>query len=270
MFKKNLISEEQKKEFAGIYILDYMVNFNKTFPVFLDGNDVDLEPVLEWLMMNEYVIIENKEKYVVAEKGKNVLEKFMKRYLEFLKIFDVYCAVDLQEGSFAFESYFDFETEDEWKEFLADERWEDLRVAVADYKGINAIEIVFMSFINEGRFGRGANGWQFDLLLGSVWDEILLIVDSALKWQDLGYNDEEGEVSPQEVIEDIIVQGAELMVDLLKKDDQVQKQQSLNQPMEEDEDYSETIIIEEQPVVYYESYYDPLFVGPVWRTPLFY
>ena len=37
-------SNEQKKQFAGVYLLNVMVNTPLTFPVLLEGNDQDLEP----------------------------------------------------------------------------------------------------------------------------------------------------------------------------------------------------------------------------------
>ena len=99
--------------------------------------------------------------------------------------------------------------------YYLEHSWEDLRVAVADYKGMDAIEIVYMSFINEHRFGRDESGWQFDLLLGSVWDEILYICENSIQWNELGYEDEHGAVPAEAVIEDIITQGTEIMLDLL-------------------------------------------------------
>ncbi len=68
--------------------------------------------------------------------------------------------------------------------------------------------MIFMSFINEKRFGRDDGGkWQFDLLLGSVWDEILDICNQAINWPELGYEDDQGKVPAADVIEDIIAQG---------------------------------------------------------------
>ena len=93
----------------------------------------------------------------------------------------------MEAGDFAFASYFDFDDDIRWREYLDDDRWDDLRVAVADYKKLNPVEIVFMSFISENRFGRNEVGWQFELLLGAVWDEILDICNSAIQWDQLGY-----------------------------------------------------------------------------------
>ncbi|KAA3615685.1 MAG: hypothetical protein D8M58_15945 [Calditrichaeota bacterium] len=215
MSKKYTISDEQKKEFAGIYLLEYMINTPYSPPIFLQGNDQDLETVLEWLMANGLIEIKSDENYIPTQKGRDHLKKFMARYSEYLTMFDIFCAVDLEKGEFAFESWEDYETDEEFHKFLEDERWDDLRVAVAEYKGMNAVEIVFMNFINEHRFGRDASGWQFDLLLGSVWDEILVICEESIQWQELGFEDEQGTVPAESVVEDIITQGTEIMLDLL-------------------------------------------------------
>ncbi|MCP4579785.1 MAG: response regulator [Deltaproteobacteria bacterium] len=58
---------------------------------------------------------------------------------------------------------------------------------MAEFKKLDPVEIVFMSFLNEDRFGRDETGWQFDLLLGNIWDEILHICNTAIRLEDLGY-----------------------------------------------------------------------------------
>ena len=192
MSRPYTITEARKREYAGIYLLEYMVNRPATFPLLLGEGDAFLETILEWLLIKGYIEIQDNEKYVPAEKGRETLKNFLARYSEYLTVFDVFCAVDLEAGEFAFASYFDYETSEAFNDFLDDQRWEDLRIAVAEYKKLYPVEIVFMSFIAEKRFGRDETGWQFDLLLGSVWDEILEICNSSLAWEELGYEDEEG------------------------------------------------------------------------------
>lgn len=215
MAKKYSISEEQKKEFAGIYLLEYMINTPYSPPIFLQGNDQDLEAVLEWLMAKDLISIKDDEKYIPTERGREELKMFMARYSEYLTMFDIFCAVDLEAGEFAFDRWDEFDTDSDFQKFISEDRWDDLRVAVANYKGMNAIEIVFMNFINEHRFGRNDSGWQFDLLLGSVWDEILDLCENSIQWEELGYEDDKGSVPAESVIEEIITQGTEIMLDLL-------------------------------------------------------
>ncbi len=261
------ISEEQKKRFAGIYLLEYMINTPHAVPIFLDGNDKDLEPVLEWLMMQGYIQIKDNERYVPHPEGRKELEKFMARYSEYLTMFDIFSAVDLQEGEFAFSRYFDFDTDAEFHDFLADERWDDLRVAVADYKEMDPVEIVFMSFISEKRFGRNESGWQFDLLLGSVWDDIFSICNSAIQWQQLGFEDEEGQVAAEEVISDIIEQGTEIMLDLLAEEEKkdFQSFNDVDRSEVDDDFFVDRVDLPEFDRDYYGRYRDPNYKSSWWN-----
>ncbi|MBG7607966.1 MAG: hypothetical protein IZT59_08080 [Verrucomicrobia bacterium] len=208
------ISDEQKLRFAGLYLLEYMINRPQVFAVWLEKNDSDLEPILEYLMVQSWVEIREKKEYIPTQAGRGVIEKFMQRFAKFVYFFDIFSAVDLGSGEFAFAKYFDFTEEPDWKQFLADERWEDLRIAVAEYLDIDAVEIVFMSFIREDRFGKNAEGWQFDLLLGTVWDEILEICNEAIDISELGYQEAGETVSGDAVMGDILAQGATLLSEL--------------------------------------------------------
>ena len=267
------VGEEQRKQFAGAYVLEKMINKGLAISIFLEENDQDLEPVMEFAMAKGYIEIENNEKYIATEKGREVLTRFMRRYHDYLRHYDIYCAIDLSEGTFAFADYFNFDHlessgEGGWRKHLSLDRWEDLRVAVAEFKKLDPIEIVFMSFLNEGRFGETGEGWQFDLLLGSVWDEIVKICNSALGVSDLGYEDDEGVVAGEAVLQDVITQGAELQLELRKKEEELYDS---GDDEEEDEEEFETVIIEEEETYeVYESYYDPYYVSPWWGVPVFY
>jgi hypothetical protein len=57
--KKYTVSDEQKSVFAGVYLLEYMINRPQTFNVYLDRDDQDLEPVLEWLASKSYINIQS-------------------------------------------------------------------------------------------------------------------------------------------------------------------------------------------------------------------
>ncbi len=260
--KKYQLSTQQKKDFAGIYLLEYMINTPYTPPIFLEGNDQDLEEVLAELMAGGWIEIHNNEKYVPTEKGRKRLKKFMARYSEYLTIFDIYCAVDLEKGEFAFSRWAEFDSDEAFRAYLQEERWDDLRVAVAEYKEMDPVEIVFMSFINEGRFGRSESGWQFDLLLGSVWDDILEICDTAIHWQELGYEDDQGVVPAEDVIEDIIIRGTEIMLELLGED------YNPAPPRHEGDGDAEYVVDEVEMPGYgkkhYKKYLDPAYKSKNW------
>src|SRR6202012_3566476 len=96
----------------------------------------------------------------------------MKRYTEYLKVYDVFSFVDLEKGEFAFARYYDFDSDEAWLSFTDNERFDDLRIAVAIFKKLDPAEIVFMSFINENRFDTTAAGRQIDLVSDNSWKEI--------------------------------------------------------------------------------------------------
>jgi hypothetical protein len=211
------VSDEQKLRFAGIFLLEYMINHPRIFQLWLEDQDSDLEPILEWLLSKEWIEIREAKEYVPTHEGRDVLKRFMERYARFVYFFDVFSAVDLGAGEFAFARYFEILEPDEWTAYLHEERFTDVRIAIAEYLGIDAVEIVFMSFIREDRFGRDASGWQFDLLLGSVWDQILDICNSATDLHELGYQDGERWIDGEVVAEDILQQGGTLLGKLLAR-----------------------------------------------------
>jgi hypothetical protein len=175
----------------------------------------------------------------------------MKRYTEYLKVFDIYSFVDLEKGEFAFSKFFDFNTDDDWNKFKMDQRFDDVRITVALFKKLNPHEIVFMSFINENRFDTSSTGWQVELLSDNIWTEIDKIVESAITPQQLGSED---------VILDIIDQGTSIMIDLLKKE---AESKPVSVASNDGDDYYE------EEYVTYETYYDPYYVPSFWLLPLF-
>ena len=264
------ISEEQRRQFASLYLLDYMIKEKRHFDVYLDRADADLEPVLEHMLVKECVAIED-GRYVPTERGRRALSQFMARYSEFLQMFDIFCAVDLAGGEFAFARYFELDDE-EWRAYIAEDRFDDLRIAVAEFKKLDPVEIVFMSFLSEGRFGRDGSGWQFDLLLGTVWDEVREIVERALHVSDLGYADGQGRVAGEEVIADVIGQGTALLVELLEEEERRDAQPTGRRrddaarsrgDIDDDEDGYEVEVVH-HPSAYYRPYLDPGYVSPLW------
>lgn len=249
------ISVNDKKTFQSILVLDYIHRNNvKTV---LNGDDRLLEPFFIELMSKGLVNINGMD-YEVTTSGKTVFDNFMKRYQEYLKFYDVFSFVDLEKGEFAFSKYFDFETDATWDAFKTNPRFEDLRLAVAMFKKLNPAEIVFMSFINEGRFDTNKTAWQMDLLSDMIWKEIEEICATALKPEQLG----------DDAMEDMITQGSEIVVDLLKKEEQRAEQQA--QYNEGDVEVVEETVVETTyyDSYYYESYYDPFFVSNFWLVPL--
>src|ERR1700743_3935745 len=228
------LTDDNKKSFKAIILLNEMINGTHHFQTVANGDDSVLEPLFIELMSKGYVQTSGIN-YQVTAKGQDVFNTFMKRYTEYLKVYDIFSYVDLEKGEFAFASYFDFDTDDEWANFTNDERFDDLRIAVALFKKIDPAEIVFMSFINENRFDTTAAGWQMDLVSDNLWKEIEDICDTAIKPDEVG----------EDAMVDMISQGSELMIKLLEEE--VKQEQNNNTSNNNGE-----TIVEEETVEYYQ------------------
>ncbi len=227
----------------------------KTHSILLEGDESFLERAFERLLSSEQIKIEGAN-YVLAEKGKHMLQLFRERYTDFLRNFDVYSAVDLKTGEFAFEKYWKIEDEKEWQAYVNLECFEDMRVAVAEYKSIDPVEIVFMSLLNEGRFDEkvesGDSGWAFDLISGAFWRDLYEVVETAIAEDDLGYKSEEGKsIQGRSVLEDIIIQGAGLNRELWDVEEAA---------LLEEDDFATKIDTN------FDEYKDPKYKHPRWKN----
>jgi hypothetical protein len=234
MSSKYTLSEAQKMEFAASVLLKKLQVEKWKAPVLLEGADKDLESQLEWMLTKDYLEIQCSGEseishYTPAKAGRDLLKKYADRLQEFISVFDVYCAVDLEEGVFAFQKYFEMDDSD-WREYLDLDRWDDLRIAVAEYKDIDTLGIVFFSFVQEQRFDTHHDGWQFDLMLGSVWDEVLEVCNTALCVDDLAYETDEGLITGEDVIRDVIRQGVELNIELKNIEDELLREGKIRHP----------------------------------------
>lgn len=254
---KYQILEKDKTKFISLVLLNEIIQYQKYFPVQLTGEDVFLDHYL-MLLADKGLLRVERSKYVPTEKGREEIVNFYAKYYEYLKMFDIFCAVDLEKGEFAFSRIQEDLTDDQWFAILDDERYTDVRVAVADFKGINPTEIVFMSFLNEGRFDCTIDGWQNSLTSDSVWREIEEICNSAVTREYL----ENGGV-----LEDVITQGTAIAMKLIKD-----AEDSLNDEEETEEVIEETTVEEYVDVVdmpvygysYWDPYYDPYYISPIW------
>ncbi|MEO6524652.1 MAG: hypothetical protein ABIN91_23410 [Mucilaginibacter sp.] len=246
------LTEDNKKTYKAIILLNELINGSHKFQTVANGDDKILEPLFVELMAKGYVTTSGIN-YVATAKGEDVFAQFMQRYTEYLKVYDVFSFVDLEKGEFAFARYFDFSDDAQWDAFKNDQRFDDLRIAVALFKKIDPAEIVFMSFINENRFDTASAGWQMDLASDNTWAEIGAIVDTAIKPEEVG----------ADAMEDMIRQGSDLMMDLLKEEEN-QRQEDIRNG---NNDGGDTVVYET--VEYYEPYYDPWYVSPIWYVPLF-
>ena len=255
MPKPYTLTSQQRETYSIMALLDYLEN-QSTIPVLLEGDDALLESLLGVAFKKGLVSVPGNA-YHISPLGRETLRKFMKRFSDFLARLDVFHSVDLTKGEFALAKCWDLEP-DAYITYLKDDRWEDLRVAVAEYLKLDPLEIIFMSFLNEGRIDTTAPGWQFELALGSMWDEIVKIASSNLQAQDLGYAD----ISWEVVIKDVIQQGNVVMKSLLLQEQELRAQGALD-PVEEPED-DVIVVTTVTSVTYYD---DPWFYDPYWYDP---
>jgi len=246
------LTTDNKKTFTAIILLNEMINGDHKFQTIANGDDSVLESLFIDLMSKGYVQVSGSN-YEVTAKGQEVYDTFMKRYTEYLKVYDIFSYVDLEKGEFAFARFFDFETDEAWASFANDERFDDLRIAVALFKKLDPAEIVFMSFINENRFDTTATGWQMDLVSDNSWTEIEEICKTAIKPEEVG----------EDAMVDMIGQGSDLMMKLLEQEKEQQQNDNNNN------NGGGNTMVEEETVEYYQPYYDPYYVSPIWLMPLF-
>ncbi len=288
---RHQLKPDQKETLCAIFILNQMINMGRAYARTLDGNSQNLESLFQWMRSKGLVEasdVQVKKKtilkqavteyrHVPTQAGRQLLTTFLECYQEYMKLYDLYCAIDLNTGDFAFSRYFEL-SPDEFKVYLEDERWEDLRVAIAEFKKLDPIEIVFMSYLNESKIDTDQDGWEAQLVSDETWDKILNICNTNLSYVELGYKDRETNqnISADKVTKDIIHQGTELMFALHKQEEEQAPPQDgaeADEPATEEvieETVVEEIRVSPYPITYYNPYWDPYYISPIWAQPLYY
>ncbi|MFV2013834.1 MAG: hypothetical protein ACC656_00255 [Candidatus Heimdallarchaeota archaeon] len=263
------ITESDKQYYTAILLLDNMINRQFYYSVLGDFKYLD-DAFAKLLAADRIKLVDNE--YVPNVKGREFLQQFMAKYYDYMKMYDVFCGVDTETGEFAFSQYYEINIGDEpgveaetWTDYLHDERFLDLRVAVAEFKKLNPVELVFMSFINEDSFDVEKDGWEFDVYSGLYWDKIVDIANGSLTLklvQEAGHD-----------MEMIIKAGTDVIIALNKIEKEIAQEivAAKEEFDDEDEEYvAETVeyveIIEEPYYddYYFDAYYDPFYVSPVW------
>lgn len=257
-----LISKTKRDKYISLVLLNEIIQFQHYFPTSLSGNDSYLGPYLHLMHTKGLLEVED-DRYIPTVLGREELENLYVKYLEYLKIYDIFCAVDLEAGEFAFSSINEDFSDDEWNSFLSDERFSDVRVAVADFKGLDPTEIVFMSFINEGRFEVSENNWQSKLVNDSTWIEIEEICNTAVSRK---YLEADG------VLEDVIKKGSQIALELIRQEEEETNEETVEvteiiteEIIEETtDDYVDVVEMPYYGYSYWDPYYDPYYVSPIW------
>lgn len=197
------MGELLKRQHAGLILLDRLVTQENAFHAALLESEDDhlLDDTFKYLMSEEIVEIADNDYYQATERGRKAYQNLLHQQQSYLAHFDIFARVDMAEGQFA----------DQESDYLDDPRWTDMRVAVAEYKGIDPHRMVFLAMLAEERFFDNPD-WKFDLALGSsFFTELEEIVASQTTIGELGYLAEDGgRVSGENVIEDVILQGSKL------------------------------------------------------------
>jgi len=165
-----------------------------------ETDDEGLESLLNFMESRGTLTVEEDNYYKATDKGHEVYQDLVKQLEAYVMHFEVYAYVDLEQGIFG-----DPETD-----LLEGDKWSDLRVAVAEHKGIDPYRVVFLAMLSDETFYENSD-WKFDLSMGTLFQEMKQIVQEQLHVEDLGYSDSVGKVSGEEVIRDIIEQGSELV-----------------------------------------------------------
>jgi hypothetical protein len=165
---KYKITKEKSDIYRGIIILNEMINNHRLFPV-VGKNDVEtLKPLLITMCSKGLVKLEDNE-FKPTEKGRENLVTFYNKFYEFVKIFQIFSAVDLEHGTFAYEKYWQMD-ENVFLNYINEPQFEDCRVAVAEFKKIDPVEMVFMSFLSENKIDVTAPDWAFNLISDLIYD----------------------------------------------------------------------------------------------------
>ena len=173
---------------------------SRRFHLSLASKDEDqLEPTLKEMEKQGWIEVGEDDYYITNDKGLEIYQKLTEQQESYVSHFDIYAYVDLQEGVFA----------DPQSDLLEGDRWSDLRVAVAEYKGIDPYRVVFLSMLADGVWFENPD-WRFDLGMGTLLDNLESLVMDQLSVDELGYEDDQGMVEGEEVIADVIEQGTAL------------------------------------------------------------
>ena len=262
--QQSQLDTDVKNQFSAILLLDYLIGHeSKIHASLLEKDDKLLEPILNLMQDRSLVEVNDEQMYAPSQKGQELYQTTLMQQLSYKTHFDIFAYVDLELGKFAHPQ----------SDFLEDSCWSDLRVAIAEFKGVDPYRLVFLAMLSYGEFYENPD-WRFDLSVGSLFDDLEEIVKEQLTKEDLEYEDEEGAVSGREVLEDVILQGAELNQqrhEAFKKkiEEERQLMQSQNrdtQNREYDEHYPQY------------AYYDPypsfgsyiasaLFIESIWGHP---
>ncbi len=270
---KYKLTSEQKKYFSSVLIMDIIINDNVIFPVTLSDKEANLEPFLIYMLEKDFLDV-TRDGYKPTKKGRDMLTNHKEKLTEFRAIYKIYSAVDLGKGEFAYSRYFDFDTDDEFIKFINEPQFEDMRVAVCEFKNINPLEVIFLEMIDSGMFPLEGEKWVDELINSPNWEKIVSIANDNIHVEQLEEKDDNGNVTAtgEDVMKLILKEGAKVSTELLKRQQEIDgAAQGENNTEEETLEETTTTTTEVEYVdcpyydySYYNIYYDPYYVSPCW------
>ncbi len=84
------LTQPKKDSFVEIFILNELINV-KEYPSVLEGDDSILESAFVKLLTKGYITLYN-NKYITTNDGRTIFSNFMKRYDEYLKLYDIFAS----------------------------------------------------------------------------------------------------------------------------------------------------------------------------------
>lgn len=252
----------EKKYFVSCLLMEIFINHRKNFPLVLFDDDKLLEEYLIHMVSKGWLDINDTE-YLPTQSGRELLKNHKAKMIEFRSLYKIYSAVDTGEGEFGYSSYFDFDTDEEFEEYINQDHFEDLRIALCEFKNLNPLEIVFLEMVDERRFNLESTGWQFELVSGLIWDELVEIVNTNISLEELAEEGDEEEgiesYTGEEVMRIIVEEGNLVLKQLLDEEESISEEQDNEEDTDEiGEPYYE--------VEHYSVYYDgePEYYSPIW------
>jgi len=278
----------KRELFQDMYVTRRMVNDPLNISVLYDPPYNWIEHIVNRLYAKDWVQLKGTY-FAATALGREKLVSFQNRFYDYLKMFDGFHSLNYENETFAIASYLDMD-DATYNAYVNDDAkygWRDYRVAVAERKGLDPLEIVYMSFLFGGKFDNHPSGWQFAIASGEMWDQVVRIVNDAIHMDQLAVP--ERGISCEENIDAIITAGSELFISLMQRqqhDDaaraaqkaaQIAAEQVVDEIVETTETttvvYETTRYVERvEPVYYGPAYYNmytvnPLYLSPIWYDP---
>lgn len=284
--KYRYVMDQARRElWQDVYVIRRMVNDPLNIGVLFEDPYNWLQDIVGRLYQKDWVQLKG-DHFAAASSGRGKLEVFFGRFHEYLKMFDGFSSVNYQSGEFAIARYLDMDDATYQTYINANDvyGWKDFRVAVAERKGLDPLEIVFMSLLAADEFDNHPNGWQFAVASGEMWDRVARLCNNTIHLDQMG--DPESGLSPEDDCDNLIQAGSELFIQLMQRQAQqnalraaqaqaaAKTEQVETEPPDEETKtrtyrtvrYVRSIEPVYQPPTYYVAYTtDPLYLSPVWQ-----